>query len=222
MRVKARVISALLRTAFMATVPSSPLWTSLKGSGRAYTRFGGYLKPTGNARAYAHAMEFDRLEALRVGQELKKIRKQRGLSLADVETLSAGRWKAVVVGSYERADRAITVGRLSSLMALYQAPIGALFPFTYSREKADQSNNEVSDLLQGPLTIEIARRKEIAVHSFALSQFITYAINARGDWNGHVITLRRNDLETIAICEGLSLNDFIEKLRVHRFLALWR
>lgn len=73
-------------------------------------------------------MEFDRIEALRIGQELKKIRKQRGLSLADVEILSEGRWKAVVIGSYERADRAITIGRLSALMAVYQAPISALFP----------------------------------------------------------------------------------------------
>lgn len=164
-------------------------------------------------------MEFDRLEALRVGQELKKIRKQRGLSLADVEALSGGRWKAVVVGSYERADRAITVGRLSSLMALYQAPIGALFPLAHARSEATPNvDSGISELL----TLDITRRNELSEHSFALSQFVTYAINVRGDWNGHVITVRRSDLEMIARCEGLPFNDFIERLRVHRFLALWR
>lgn len=164
-------------------------------------------------------MEFDRLEALRVGQELKKIRKQRGLSLADVEALSGGRWKAVVVGSYERADRAITVGRLSSLMALYQAPISALFSLSHTRSEGVRSGDSGRS---EELTLEITRRHEMAAHSFALSQFVTYIINVRGDWNGHVITVRRSDLEMIATCEGLSFNDFIEKLRVHRFLALWR
>jgi transcriptional regulator with XRE-family HTH domain len=164
-------------------------------------------------------MEFDRLEALRVGQELKKIRKQRGLSLAEVEALSAGRWKAVVVGSYERADRAITVGRLSSLMALYQAPISAIFPSGASAANSASSNAAEPAT---PWTINLGKRQEISSVSYPLAQFVTHIINARGDWNGHVLTLRHNDLELIAICDGVDLPQFISKLRAHRFLALLR
>lgn len=169
-------------------------------------------------------MEFDRLEALRVGQELKKIRKQRGLSLADVETLSAGRWKAVVVGSYERADRAITVGRLSSLMALYQAPLSAIFSSGVNAAHSVAGKSASSSGVEPatPWTINLAKRQEISSLSYSLAQFITHIINARGDWNGHVLTLRQNDLEVIAICEGIDFVEFISKLRAHRFLALLR
>jgi transcriptional regulator with XRE-family HTH domain len=169
-------------------------------------------------------MEFDRLEALRVGQELKKIRKQRGLSLAEVEALSAGRWKAVVVGSYERADRAITVGRLSSLMALYQAPISAIFPSGASTTPSTRAitASPSADVPTTPWTINLGKRQEISSLSYSLAQFITHIINARGDWNGHVLTLRQSDLELIAICDGVDLAQFTSKLQAHRFLALLR
>ena len=38
-----------------------------------------------------------------LGARLRAIRNQQGLSLQGVEDKSHGRWKAVVVGSYERA-----------------------------------------------------------------------------------------------------------------------
>jgi transcriptional regulator with XRE-family HTH domain len=41
-----------------------------------------------------------------LGARLRSIRTQQGLSLQGVEEKSNGRWKAVVVGSYERGDRA--------------------------------------------------------------------------------------------------------------------
>ena len=44
-----------------------------------------------------------------LGARLRSIRQQQGLSLQGVEEKSNGRWKAVVVGSYERGDRAVTV-----------------------------------------------------------------------------------------------------------------
>ena len=154
-------------------------------------------------------MEFDRIEALRVGQELKKIRKQRGISLADVEILSEGRWKAVVIGSYERADRAITIGRLSALMAVYQAPISALFP---SQERT------LGDI---PAAFDLSRREQIHLHHRGLAQFLSFVINARGDWNGHIITIRRSDLQMAANYEGLTINELIDQLRLRRLLLQW-
>jgi transcriptional regulator with XRE-family HTH domain len=44
-----------------------------------------------------------------LGARLRAIRTQQGLSLHGVEEKSRGRWKAVVVGSYERGDRSVTV-----------------------------------------------------------------------------------------------------------------
>lgn len=155
-------------------------------------------------------MEFDRLEALRIGQELKKIRKQRGLSLAEVESLSEGRWKAVVVGSYERADRAITIGRLGALMALYQAPVSALFP------QAPEPASAPS------LAFDLSRRPQMAAQHPGLAQYVSFIINARGDWNGHILSIRGTDLQMAACYEGLTYADFLDTLRINRFLLQWR
>ena len=57
-----------------------------------------------------------------LGARLRAIRNQQGLSLQGVEDKSHGRWKAVVVGSYERGDRAVTVQRLSELAVFYGVP----------------------------------------------------------------------------------------------------
>lgn len=54
-----------------------------------------------------------------VGAELRRIRTSLGMSLDQVERESGGRWKGVVVGSYERADRQITVKRHAELLAFY-------------------------------------------------------------------------------------------------------
>jgi hypothetical protein len=44
---------------------------------------------------------------------------QRGHTLKGVERLSEGRFKASVVGGYERAERAISVSRFCEIAALY-------------------------------------------------------------------------------------------------------
>ena len=61
-----------------------------------------------------------------LGARLRAIRTQQGLSLHGVEEKSEGHWKAVVVGSYERGDRAVTVQRLAELADFYGVPVQAL------------------------------------------------------------------------------------------------
>ncbi len=46
---------------------------------------------------------------------LREVRERAGLSLQAVEHQSAGRWKAVVVSSYERGDRGLSVHKLVEL-----------------------------------------------------------------------------------------------------------
>ena len=58
-----------------------------------------------------------------LGARLRAIRTQQGLSLHGVEKKSKGRWKAVVVGSYERGDRAVTVQKLAELADFYGVPV---------------------------------------------------------------------------------------------------
>ena len=63
-----------------------------------------------------------------LGAALRQARSHAGMSLGAVEQASGGKWKAVVVGSYERGDRAITVPRLLELAAFYGVPVADLLP----------------------------------------------------------------------------------------------
>ncbi len=63
-----------------------------------------------------------------LGARLRDVRQREGLSLQRVEQRSGGRWKAVVVGSYERGDRAVTVQKLAELARFYGVPMSLLLP----------------------------------------------------------------------------------------------
>src|SRR3982074_1332145 len=63
-----------------------------------------------------------------LGARLRAIRTQQGLSLHGVEEKSRGRWKAVVVGSYERGDRAVTRHKQAAPAELYRVPGSGLLP----------------------------------------------------------------------------------------------
>jgi len=56
-----------------------------------------------------------------VGERLRHIRRQKRLSLQEVEAVSAQEFKASVLGAYERGERAISVPRLQT-----DTPVGAL------------------------------------------------------------------------------------------------
>ena len=63
-----------------------------------------------------------------LGARLRDVRQREGLSLQRVEQRSGGRWKAVVVGSYERGDRAVTVQKLAELARFYGVPMSLQLP----------------------------------------------------------------------------------------------
>ena len=83
-----------------------------------------------------------------LGARLRAIRTQQGLSLHGVEEKSQGRWKAVVVGSYERGDRAVTVQRLSELADFYGVPVNELLPEGHAGMVIEPSSRIVIDLEQ--------------------------------------------------------------------------
>ena len=63
-----------------------------------------------------------------VGKRLRSIRKQRGLSLQDVQRLSNQEFKAAVLGAYERGERSLSLPRLHRLAKFFGVPIGQLLP----------------------------------------------------------------------------------------------
>ncbi len=71
-----------------------------------------------------------------VGQRLRSIRKQRGLSLQDVEEISSREFKASVLGAYERGERALSLPRLQRLAAFFNVSPGNLLPQEETGESA--------------------------------------------------------------------------------------
>jgi transcriptional regulator with XRE-family HTH domain len=125
--------------------------------------------------------------------KLRMIRKSKGWSLQDVERNSNGKWKAVVIGSYERSDRAISLRKAISLMEFYQVPIIELFPQVTPEVRGRRTSLDLTRLSQN--------KGEIAERLMAFTRSIT---DRRKDWNGKLLTIRANDLQFLALLLGLS------------------
>jgi len=132
-----------------------------------------------------------------VSAKLRAIRISKSLSLSDVETLSKGALKAVVLGSYERGARTLSVKRAISIAQLYQVPVAQLF--------TDEPPVEL--VTTGKLVIDlraINRRALDPSHSEnvryqLLARVAQRIVRSRQDWNGEVLSLRHSDLEIVAI-----------------------
>jgi transcriptional regulator with XRE-family HTH domain len=126
-----------------------------------------------------------------LGARLRAIRTQQGLSLHGVEDKSHGRWKAVVVGSYERGDRAVTVQRLSELAEFYGVPVGELLP-----------GSSGSGALEPPprIVIDLERLSRVPAETSApLARYTATIQSQRGDYNGRVLSIRTEDLRSLAV-----------------------
>jgi transcriptional regulator with XRE-family HTH domain len=140
-----------------------------------------------------------------IGDRLRRIRHQQRLSLADVEHRSAGEWKAVVVGAYERGDRAITVARLARLADFYGVPLADLLP-------APRSDTPRGDA--GRLVLDLTRLEpDDCPGVTAVVRFAERIQRLRGDHNGRILTLRGSDVQTIALAVGEDPGDLVDGLR---------
>ena len=151
----------------------------------------------------------------KVGERLRAIRRQKGLSLQDVEAASRQEFKASVLGAYERGERAISVPRLQRLARFYSVPVEQLLP----REEGD-AGADVVDLtesatrdLRVSITIDLTRLRDLeSVTSQMLVRYLQMIQVQRQDFNGRMLTVRRDDLRAIACILDTSLDQAVERL----------
>lgn len=143
----------------------------------------------------------------RVGERLRAIRRQKGLSLHDVEARSNLEFKASVLGAYERGERAISVPRLLRLAEIYEVPADQLLPREAEGEISLVDSGAATALDSG-FTIDLVRLHDIEdPDAQVLSRFATSIQLERQDFNGRMLTIRRSDIRVLAAVMGRSIDE---------------
>jgi transcriptional regulator with XRE-family HTH domain len=142
--------------------------------------------------------------AMALGIRLRAIRTQQGLSLHGVEEKSQGRWKAVVVGSYERGDRAVTVQRLAELADFYGVPVSELLPEGEAVAAAEPAAR---------LIIDLEQLSSVPPDKAApLARYAATIQSQRGDYNGRILSIRQEDMRSLAVIYDASPSALTEQL----------
>jgi len=132
-----------------------------------------------------------------VSAKLRAIRISKSLSLSDVEKLSRGQLKAVVLGSYERGARTLSVKRAIEIAGLYHVPVAQLF--------SDEKPVEIISTGKTVIDLRAINRRALdETHSERyryqlIARVAQRIVRSRQDWNGEVLSLRSSDVETISV-----------------------
>jgi transcriptional regulator with XRE-family HTH domain len=145
--------------------------------------------------------------ATALGDQLRNVRAQQGLSLQDVEQRSDGVLKASVVGAYERGERSVSVARLRVLADFYHVPITQLL------QRNEQAGGIGGDRPRRGLRLDLTRLQAMPRLEHQLVQRFLGSIQVRrGDFNGRVITIRHEDLETLGAILDIPMDELRRRL----------
>lgn len=141
-----------------------------------------------------------------VGERLRAIRRQKRLSLQDVEAKSCSEFRASVLGAYERGERSISVPRLQRLARFYNVPVDQLLP-------PDEGPGFAPEPGSGPIsndaavTIDLNRLENLTgPEAEMLGRYLAMIQVQRQDFNGRMLTIRRDDLRAIACILGVGVD----------------
>lgn len=144
---------------------------------------------------------------IEVGRRLRALRKARRMSLDDVERESSGRWSASAIGAYERGFRTLSLPRLHELAEFYDVSVSVLL-------------GEQPTPTEGPpklvLDLEALNRVPEAA---PVQRFVRSIIVERGDYNGRVLTIRRDDLRAICALLQTDVADAVARLEAWEALV---
>jgi transcriptional regulator with XRE-family HTH domain len=127
----------------------------------------------------------------KVGARLRSLRKQRGLTLQQVEVLSNKRLKGSLLAAYERGDRNISVTRLHQIATLYSVPVNQLLP--------EETEGVAEPSAPAKLAVDLGQLQGLPERQGAiLSRHVAHLQQQRRDFDTSVVTIRSDDLEQLA------------------------
>jgi transcriptional regulator with XRE-family HTH domain len=146
-----------------------------------------------------------------VGARLRTVRQGQGLSLSAVQQRSGGWLNRAVLGSYERANRSVSLRTLAGIAACYGVPLAQLLPESrmpmpaggYHRQRVTLDLAALGDGADMPLLHRYARMIQVW----------------REDYNATVLSLRATDVAMLAIMHGSTPAGLVERLAAWGVLA---
>jgi transcriptional regulator with XRE-family HTH domain len=150
---------------------------------------------------------------LEISKRLRQIRKQQNLTLKQVEIRSRGKWKAVVIGSYERGTRSLSISKAKSLCEFYGVPLSALFQIE-GIQRIPPS--------EGALRIDLRNlRSKISQNDSLIGQLhnlLSFIARRRDDWNGEIMTIRLQDNEVLGLLVQKEQSELRKALEIRDLL----
>jgi transcriptional regulator with XRE-family HTH domain len=141
--------------------------------------------------------------SLEVGQRLRAVRRARELSLDDVERTSGGRWSASAVGAYERGFRNLSLPRLRELADFYGVPMAVLLG---ENDGQGRSGGRMAKVV---LDLEVLSRIDEAD---PVERYLKTIIIERGDFNGRMLSVRRDDIRALCAILHSTESELFETL----------
>jgi transcriptional regulator with XRE-family HTH domain len=139
----------------------------------------------------------------KVGEHLRRLRKQKGLSLLEVESMSKREFKSSVLGSYERGERAISAPRLARLAELYRLPLQVMLP---GEDRADGEGT-------GGVALDLTRlERATGAEARVVARYVRLLQAQRHNWTGRVFSIRTEDVRALACALDRSPGDFVKLL----------
>ena len=150
---------------------------------------------------------------LEISKRLRQIRKQQNLTLKQVQIRSRGKWKAVVIGSYERGTRSLSISKAKSLCEFYGVPLSALFQSEGIQQVPPS---------EGALRIDLRNlRSKISQNDPLIGQLhnlLSFIARRRDDWNGEIMTIRLQDNEVLGLLVQKEQSELRKALEIRDLL----
>ena len=148
-----------------------------------------------------------------VGERIRTIRRQKRLSLQDIEARSESEFKASVLGAYERGERAISLPRLHRLARFYNVPVDQMLPDGKDPVYPTRGPDPDQRALDRKVVIDLTRLADCTAPETALiDRYLTLIQVKRQDFNGRILTIRRDDLQALAAILGTGIDEALPRL----------
>lgn len=148
-----------------------------------------------------------------VGEKLRRLRQDRGMSLQDVCDRSGGSFVVSTLSAYERGKRSISLERLLELSDIY-----GLSPTTLL-ELDDDGEFQGSLGRNRPLRIRIEHLDRLGESERRpLDNYLQFLRNLRNDPALEVLTIRKDDLNYLSGLYGVRPHALKERLKAEGIL----